>query len=186
MKEYTLTVGNRRPLRFKGDLIASTIDHEAFTEQLVDGKNTIVDLLSDGYLPKLLDRVNCYIAEISPDSWGLTLTLFKTEGGNYVYLMNASAERGYLSLGAMSMQAAECVEPNQKTKMVPLDSCRLNCSTLQSRIAEDPELTVLGFNLSTKVSAQCSDCQAGVLLSLHLWDPIINERSSKTFLCNFR
>ena len=145
MKEYTLTVGNRRPLRFKGDLIASTIDHEAFTEQLVDGKNTIVDLLSDGYLPKLLDRVNCYIAEISPDSWGLTwLTLFKTEGGNYVLLDERFGGKRGVPIARCDVYAsfAECVEANQKDEEGSFGFLSTQLfNTAIENFPEDPELT---------------------------------------------
>lgn len=116
MKEYTLTVGNRRPLRFKGELVATTINHHDFNEQLVDGKNTIVDLLSNGHLPKLLDRVNCYIDEISPNSWLTWLTLFKTEGGNYVLLEERFGGQRVLPPVRCDVYAsfAECVAANQK------------------------------------------------------------------------
>ena len=141
MKEYTLTVGNRRPLRFKGELVATTINHHDFTEQLVDGKNTIVDLLSNGYLPKLLDRVNCYIDEYHQLTW---LTLFKTEGGNYVILEERFGGKRSLPTARCDVYAsfAECVAANQKDEdgSFGIKSTQLFNTTIEN-YPEDPELT---------------------------------------------
>ncbi|MGC6505698.1 MAG: hypothetical protein ACON39_03890 [Coraliomargaritaceae bacterium] len=145
MKEYTLTAGNRRPLRFKGDLIASTIDHEAFTKKLVDGKNTIVELLSDGNLPKLLDRISSFIpsddTELVTVTW---LTLFKTEGGSFVLLEERFGGRRATPTAKCDVYAsfAECVEANQKDEEGSFGFLSTQLfNTAIENYPEDPELT---------------------------------------------
>jgi hypothetical protein len=136
-------VGNRRPLRFKGELVATTINHHDFNEQLVDGKNTIVDLLSNGYLPKLLDRVNCHINDYSPNTWVTWLTLFKTEGGNYVLLEERfGGMRSTTARCDVYASFAECVAANQKDEdgSFGIISTQLFNTAIEN-YPEDPELT---------------------------------------------
>ena len=117
MKEFTLTVGNRRPLRFNGEILASTITDEAFSEKQIDSKHTVSALLASGNLPNLSGRFECWQPSYDPALGFIWLTLFKTEGGNIVLLEERySGKLNHKPSSSCHVYASieECVESNQK------------------------------------------------------------------------